>query len=103
MGRRQGLIVAGVLLVSALGAGAWTWWLAGWTLEVADQRSSVLTGIATLLLAPAGLLVGVLALRTPGTAPTTPPQHLVHHTQTVQVAGDVSAPIINGDENRVNW
>jgi hypothetical protein len=103
MGRRWGLIVAGVLLVSALGAGVWTWWLAGKTVEVADQWSSVLTGIATLLLAPAGLVVGVLALRAPGTAPPTPPpQQPASRTQTVQ-AGEVSAPIINGDENRVNW
>jgi hypothetical protein len=103
MGGRWRLIVAGMLLISALGTGVWTWWLAGKTVEVADQWSSVLAGIATLLFAPAGLVVGVLALRAPGTAPSTPAQQQpVSRTQTVQ-ADTVSAPIINGDENRVNW
>ncbi len=101
MDRRRGLIVAGALLVSAAGAALWTWFLAGKTLDVADQWSSVLTGVVTILLAPAGLVVGVMALRSPSPAQSAL-QQPANRTQVVQ-ARDVSAPIINGDGNQVNW
>jgi hypothetical protein len=102
MSRRWGLIVAAVLLLSAAGAGLWTWFLAHKTLEVADQWSSVLTGVATILLAPAGFVVGVVALRSSGQGQLAPPpQQPANRTQIVQ-AGEVSAPIINGDGNQVN-
>jgi hypothetical protein len=105
MTRSTKLVIAGALLVSGVGCGIWAWFLAGKTVDVADQWSSVAAGFAALLLGLPSLVIAVLALR--NAAPPSPalpgPAAAVPRVgpRGVSVGGSVSAPIVTGDHNRV--
>lgn len=92
MSGRSWLALAGTLGASGVGCAVLAWFLAGRTLDVADQWSSVVAAFAAILLGPIGLLVSVLAWRS--SRPMGP---------AVRVGGDVNAPVITGDHNSVGW
>lgn len=58
MGRGSWLAIAAIGAAGALGFGAWTWFLAGRSLDVMDQWSSVISSFGTLL----SLLIAVVGL-----------------------------------------
>jgi hypothetical protein len=80
--------------------------LAGKTLDIADQWSSVAAGFAALLLGLPSLVIAVLALRS-AAAPPSPvlpgPADAAPRVgpRGVNVGGSVSAPIITGDNNTI--
>lgn len=72
MSRGAGSAVAVTGVGGAVGLGVWTWFLAGRTLDVMDQWSSVVSSFAALLslvLASVGLIV---AVRGPAATPGAP-------------------------------
>jgi len=93
MSRRAWLGVGAVLLAGGVGAGVWAWFLAGQTLDVADKWSSVLAGLAAVLLGPAGLVVALLALRKSAAEGG----GVLVGERGVNTGGAVNAPIITGD------
>jgi hypothetical protein len=103
--RSAKLVIAVALLLSSLGCGIWAWFLAGKTLDVANQWSSVAAGFAALLLGLPSLVIAVLSLRS--AAPPSPAQPGPAAAASrvgprgVSVGGSVSAPIVTGDNNRV--
>jgi hypothetical protein len=102
MRRSAKLVIAGALLVSGVGCGVWAWFLAGQSLEVADQWSSVVAGLAALLLGVPSLVIGILALRAAPPTPAAPPAPGVGARGVhVHVEGDVAGSIVTGDHNQV--
>jgi hypothetical protein len=95
VGRRGWLVVGGVCLAGAVGLGAWTWFLAGRSLDVRDQWSSVASSFGTFV----SLILAVLALFLAGRGPASTPSV---GTRGVSVGGNSSAPIVTGDNNSVN-
>jgi hypothetical protein len=94
MRRRPWLWFGGGLIVFA-GFGVWAWFLAGRTLEVADQWSSVLSSFAALV----GLVVSVMALVGSRTGGSPKPAG----TRNVHVGGDASgSTFVTGDGNSIS-
>jgi len=91
MRRHRWLWFVGGLVVFA-GFGVWAWFLAGKTLDVADQWSSVLSSFAAL----AGLVFSVLALILSRAEGSTKPMG----KRSVHIGGNADdSIIITGDNN----
>lgn len=69
MGRGGWLVLACIGAAGAVGLGVWTWFLAGRSLEVMDQMSSVLSGFGTLASLVLGVVGLVVALRSSSGSP----------------------------------
>jgi hypothetical protein len=92
MRRHPWLWLGGGLVVFA-GFGVWAWFLAGKTLDVADQWSSVLSSFAALV----GLVVSVLALIGSRTGASPAGNRNIH------VGGDASgSTFVTGDGNSIS-
>ena len=92
MGRRRWMWF-GVGLVVFAGFGVWAWFLAGKTLEIANQWSSVLSSFAAL----AGLVMSVVALLRTGGADGS------GGGRNVQIGGSAKdAIIVTGDHSPVD-
>ena len=66
MGRGAWLAVGGLGLVGTVGLGLWAWFLAGRSLDVMDQWSSVVSSFGTLASLVVAIVALVLAIRGPG-------------------------------------
>ena len=94
MRRHRWLWFGGGLIVCA-GFGICAWFLAGKTLEVADQWSSVLSSFAAL----GGLVISVLAMVLSSAQESTKPTG----ERSVHVGGDAhDSIIVTGDTNSVH-
>lgn len=67
MGRGGWLAVGALAVAGAAGLGVWAWFLAGRSLDVMDQWSSVLSGFGTLASLAVAVIALVVAIRSPET------------------------------------
>ncbi len=71
MGRGGWLAVSGMSVAGTVGLGVWTWFLAGQSLDLKDQWSSVASGFGTFASLVVAVIALVVAVRAPGGAGTT--------------------------------